>query len=219
MQKLWWEVCGQAQTGYTVSHVQTGLIWPVGHFSPFRACCPVWLQACYHPKRSILSFLKVGPAKPFVKMSVIWSLVSIGFTTKSFGVEEVFETCSLIQWYLHAKCLECGVVLGRGIFASLRAPSLSSQIEEYIGVVSSNGRFTSNSISLSKCWSGSCSLHEIDRAMYSASIVLSAVAVCNLLPHDTEQLLSVIIYPVRDLTQCGSSLWSTLKIPAKSASE
>jgi len=79
-----------------------------------------------------------------VKISASWFLVSIGLTknlseSTSF---DPFETWSRNQWNLHAKCLERGVTLGNGMFANLSAPSLSSQMVEWIGMGDSMGKFT-----------------------------------------------------------------------------
>ena len=51
---------------------------------------------------------------------------------------------------------------------------------------------------------GITSLQADEGATYSASIVLQEISVCNWLFQRIGHLLTVIKYPVLDLTQCGS---------------
>ena len=65
---------------------------------------------------------------------------------------------------------------------------------------------------------GISSLRLCDRAIYSASTVLSAISVCSLLVHSTGQFAYSITNPVLDLHIVGSFDISAVYVPAKSAS-
>ena len=54
--------------------------------------------------------------------------------------------------------------------------------------------------------------------MYSASVVDSAISVCNLLDQMTGHFVYVTIYPVLDKTDAGFSPSMEFQSPAKSAS-
>ncbi len=58
----------------------------------------------------------------------------------------------------------------------------------------------------------------VDNAMYSASVVLSAISVCNFDPQRIGTSPKVRTNPVQLLTLLGSWEFSVLHIPAKSAS-
>ena len=62
------------------------------------------------------------------------------------------------------------------------------------------------------------SLVACDRAMYSASVVDKEILDCNLDAHSIGQFLYLMIYPIREYTEAGSSDLFVDHPPAKSAS-
>ncbi len=98
-------------------------------------------------------------------------------------------------------CLDLGVNLGDII--RVRQAALSSQTV-LILVASSQTMPKQVLNSFRTALIGSNSHIALDDAMYSASIVDSAISVCNLLVHSTGVVPKVMTYPVLDLTHEGS---------------
>ena len=65
---------------------------------------------------------------------------------------------------------------------------------------------------------GNTCLSAEDNAMYSASVVLSAISVCRELRQNIEQLAYMITIPVLNMTLSASSAFASCHPPAKSES-
>jgi len=129
----------------------------------------------YHPHSSFLKpSNKVGPTSPFVKISANWSLVPIFFTTITPSFPLSAETYCLNQWYLTAMCLDLGVIRGSSIFATVKAPTLSSQMVVCIDTTFSLLTSNAAAISFIKSCKRISSWHTVLMAMYSASMVEAA---------------------------------------------
>jgi len=110
-------------------------------------------------------------------------------------------------------------VLGRilGAVADSTQPLLSSKIVEH-AIVEPTISFVAKESSCRRALMGMRSLADCDRAMYSASVVLSATLVCIFEHQITGHEAKVITYPVRDLTDEGHAEVAVVQVPAKSAS-
>ena len=104
-----------------------------------------------------------------------------------------------------AMCFVLGFIFGD--LASCSAPMLSSKTEHFrVGLMFLRPNKVANSTIKPRI--GSASLVAVDSAMYSASVVLKAISVCNRLNHVTGQPPNLMTHPVRDLTELGSWLVS-----------
>ena len=129
--------------------------------------CLVRMQ--HHPMNFSLIYSKVSLGSGFVKISPCCSFVStltiINFPDK---------THSLKWWYFIAMCLVLGLYFGT--FASSSAPLLSSNRVHFIV---NSVQDISNILDISNIrpLMGIRSLAAVDKAMYSASVVLRAISV------------------------------------------
>ena len=104
-----------------------------------------------------------------------------------------------------------------GLSATLMQLRLSSQtLQKNFGSSWLTGK--NERISSMRFKKGSTSRIATDNAMYSASVVLKAISVCNLLPQNIGQPAYEMTKPVRDKTDSGLVVSPLLNPPAKSAS-
>ena len=112
-------------------------------------------------------------------------------------------------------CFVLGLIFGK--FTISIQPLLSSNIEQCIlGVLSSEGIALLNS--LNKSSSGITSLSDCESATYSLSVVDSVISVWSLEHYIMGQFAYIMMYPVLDITDDGSSLHSIFDSHAKDAS-
>ena len=114
-----------------------------------------------------------------------------------------------------AMCFVRGVNFG--LFATVMQISLSSQtVQRNTG---SLVNIPNNpTVSFTRPRNGITSRIALDRAMYSLSVVLRAISVCNLLPQVIGHPAYTMEKPARDNTDSGLSLLSSFCPPVKSAS-
>jgi hypothetical protein len=106
-----------------------------------------------------------------------------------------------------------------GTLAISTAPSLSLNILHLMIGVSTLSITPRVAASWANESNGITSLAEVDNAINSASVVESAISVCNLDPHNNGHLAYAITYPVQDLAVAGSSMEdSCFQSPACDAS-
>ena len=104
-----------------------------------------------------------------------------------------------------------------GTLANSSAPLLSSN-NVHLSFRSAHGISSIFDNSIIVDLRGTNSLVAVDKAIYSASVVLSAISVCSLLAHAIGQFAYFMTYPVLDVTEIGSSLSFEFYAPEKSAS-
>ena len=127
-------------------------------------------------------------------------------------------TCWQNQCILMAYCFDLGVVLPGSIFANVKAPLLSSRTVVFILATCCSSSPTPLDISSRSSLNGKHSFSAIDSALYSASIVESAMLDCSLLCQIIGQPAIQTTNPVRLFTQDGSVVSSYDHNPAKLAS-
>ena len=111
----------------------------------------------------------------FVNISASCSFVSIDLILRI-----LFLTCCLKWWYFTAMCLVWGQYLG--LLANYLAPSLSSNMV-HLTVDCGVGSLRINNSSSNSSRKGIISRVDWDRAIYSASVVMRAISVYNLIFH------------------------------------
>ena len=153
---------------------------------------------------------KLFSPKGLVKISAIFSVVSMDLMM-------IVPSLTNRQkwWYLMAMCFFRG--LNFELFATLMQLSLSSQ------TVQRNTGYLVNSpnnpaVSFTRPINGITSRIALDREMYSLSVVLRAISVCNLLPQVIGHPAYMMTKHVRDNTDSGLSWLPSLHPPEKSAS-
>ena len=118
-------------------------------------------------------------------------------------------------WYFNAICLVRDLIFGT-LTRSMH-PLLSSKTVQWtVGMVQEKVKTGCNS-----CRSpirGMTSRSDCDRAMYSLSVVERAISVCSFDDQMIGQFAQNITYPVRDITDDGSSLHDVFQSPANDAS-
>ena len=143
-------------------------------------------------------------------MSATCSRVSIGFISI-----RPLRTCSLKWLYLRAICFVPGQIFGA--LDNSIAPLLSSN-NLHLTLRHFDSMFNVFS-NCSRCSIiGMISLIYCDSAMYYASVVDKDISDFNLDAHSIEKLIHLMIYPVREYTEAGSSYLFVDHPPAKSAS-
>ena len=152
-----------------------------------------------HPMIFLQRCSYVWRGKALLKMLAFCSFVSI---LQTFII--LFLTASLKWWYLMAMCFVLGRVLGT--LASSSVPLLSSKSVQFIFSVGSSLILIIVFNSIINSLSGNISLVVVDKVIYSASVVQSAISVCNLLNHVMGQFGNMMTHPERERTPFGSSL-------------
>ena len=162
--------------------------------------CSLPWHMYHHPASIFLRWTKVSTLSP-LNMSATWLVDSIA----CISILPIW-TLDRSQWYFTAIFLLLGVILGSSIFASVMAAWLSSHTVDTVDYVSHVICLISAN-SLSRLCMGIKSHIAVLNAMYSASMVLSAISFCNLLNHTTGVPPKLMTKPVWLFTEeeSGSS--------------
>ena len=153
---------------------------------------------------------KLFSPKVLVKISAIFSVVSMDLMM-------IVPSLTNRQkwWYLMAMCFVRGVNFG--IFATVIQLSLSSQTVQL-----NNGSLVNSpnnpAVSFMRPRNGFTSRIVLDRAIYSLSVVLREISICNLIPQVIGHPAYMMTKHVRDNTDPVLSWLPSFHPPEKSAS-
>ena len=152
---------------------------------------------------------KLFSPKGLAKISAIFSVVSMDLMMIVPSLKNLWK-----WWYLMEMCFVRGVNFG--LFATVMQLSLSSQ------TLQRNTAYLVNSpnnpaVSFMRPRNGITSGIALDRAIYSLSVVLREIYVCNLIPQVIGHPAYIMTKPVRENTDSGLSRLPSFHQTEKSA--